>query len=145
MQAVIFDLDETLLASGTTLHDGVADLLQVLRTLGFRLGVVSDGDHRALVRLEETGIRHFFDGVVCADQRVGPKTPIALQRLTEQLGADPELSTFVGHTQNDILSGKHAGLRQTIRVAHGQSADDRYPIDADHVVGTVPAVLDVIG
>ena len=145
MQAVIFDLDETLFASATTLHDGVADLLQVLRTLGFRLGVVSDGDHRALVRLEEAGVRHLFDGVLCASHRVNPKSPIAIQRLVEQLDADPAESTFVGYNAGDILSGKHAGMRQTIRVAHGQSADDRHPIDADHVVGTVPAVLDVIG
>lgn len=145
MQAVIFDLDETLFNGGIQLHDGVADLLELLRKLGFRLGVVSDDDHRAIVRLEEAGIRHLFDEVMCADHRANPKSPIAIQRLTERLDADLAESTFVGRSAGDILSGKHAGMGQTIRVAHGQAEDERFPVDADHVVATVPAILDVIG
>lgn len=65
MHAVIFDVDKTVFESGITLRSDVDALLRILRRLGIKTGALTSGDHRVLVRLEEAGIKHYFDGVIC--------------------------------------------------------------------------------
>jgi phosphoglycolate phosphatase-like HAD superfamily hydrolase len=146
MPAVIFDLDHTIFTAESSVRDGVVDLLQILHRLGFRLGGISGEDHRALVRLDEAGLSHYFDKVVCTDQAPAPKETAGVHHLLRQLGTEARESTLVSHAHGDILLGKDAHLRQTIGITHGN--DDTAPLKqagADHLVADIPAVLDVLG
>ncbi len=144
MQAVIFDLDTTLFGGEQgALRDGVADLLHILRRLGVRMGAVTAGDHRMLVRLNEAGIRHLFDSVVCADHVAAPKETEGVTCVLKHMGLEAQHAAFVSHNHQDIAAGKGAGVAKTIHITHGTSAGaDR--VAADHVVEDVPAILDVL-
>ncbi|HEV7453637.1 MAG TPA: HAD family hydrolase [Candidatus Saccharimonadales bacterium] len=144
MQAVIFDLDDTIFAAGDMLHEGVAELLTILRRLGVKIGALSSSDHRVLVRLDEAGIRHHFDSVVCSDHAEEPKGTAAVHQLLQNMLVEAHETAMVSHAHSDMVLGKHAGVGKTIRVAHG-SANDRDRQGADHIIEDIPAVLDVLG
>jgi phosphoglycolate phosphatase-like HAD superfamily hydrolase len=144
MKAIIFDIDHTIF-DGEKLHEGVADLLAILRNLGINLGALTNEDHRAIVRLDEAGIRHYFADVLCNEQDDQPKSEAALDRLLEHLGSKRDQATLVSHAHADILLGKDAGLAKTIGVSHG--AKNTSPLEeagADHIVPDIPTVLDVL-
>jgi phosphoglycolate phosphatase-like HAD superfamily hydrolase len=144
MQAVIFDLDDTVFAAEDALHDGVQDLLAILHRLGVKVGALSSDDHRILVRLDEAGIRHHFDSVVCSEHVTEPKGTEAVQQLLSNLRVEAQDAAMVSHTHSDIVLGQHAGVGKTIRVAHG-SANERDRRGADHIIEDIPTVLDVLG
>lgn len=145
MRAVVFDIDYTLFDVEEKLHDGVADLLTILRRLGFRIGALSSNDHRALVRLDEAGIRHFFDAILCTDHVKTPKTKTGLRRVLREMDIRAEHAILVSHAHSDILLGKDVKLQKTIGVTHGwEQSKPLAKAGADHVVENVSAVLDVV-
>jgi phosphoglycolate phosphatase-like HAD superfamily hydrolase len=144
MQAVIFDLDDTVFSAENVLHDGVADLLTILRRLGVKIGALSSSDHRVLVRLDEAGIRHHFDSVVCRNHAEEPKGTAAVHQLLQNMRVEAHETAMVSHTHGDIVLGKHAGIGKTIRVTHGP-AHERDRLGADHIIEDIPTVLDVLG
>ncbi|HSX16702.1 MAG TPA: HAD family hydrolase [Patescibacteria group bacterium] len=144
MQAVIFDLDDTLFAAEGVLHEGVVDLLAILHRLGVKIGALASGDHRVLVRLSEAGIAKHFDNVLCSDHLPEPKDPQGVLRLMNEMGVERHQVALVSHAHRDIVLGKHAGLAKTIRVAHGPAVADGHFAPADHIVEDIPGVLDVL-
>jgi len=145
MDAIIFDLDHTLFAGEGLLHDGVADLLAIVRRLGIKVAGLSSADHRVLVRLDEAGIREFFDHILCAEQTLIPKHSGGVYHLLSMMQAAPEHTALVSHAHADILLSKDAGLAKAIGVSHGSlNAGPLHEAGADHVVENVPAVLDVL-
>lgn len=144
MQAVIFDLDNTVFASNDALHEGVGELLVILRRLGVKVGALTGGDHRMLVRLEEAGIRGHFDSVLCSEHMSEPKDPAGVERLLASLRVEPQHTALVSNRHSDIVLGKHAGMAKTIRVTHGEQPVRGHAAEADHVVEDIPTVLDVL-
>ena len=145
MHAIIFDLDHTIFGADRVLHEGVADLLAVLRNLGLEIGALSSDDHRILVYLDEAGIRGYFSEVLCGAHAEDPKSVASLQRLMKQLGTETHEAALVSHAHSDILLGKDAGLAKTIGVSHGRK--NHLPLQkagSDHVVIDIPSVLDVL-
>jgi len=143
MQAVIFDLDDTLFTAEQTLHDDVQNLLAILRRLGIKVGALTSGDHRMLVRLDEAGIGKHFDHVISSEHTDEPKAPDAVSQLLRVLRVDPQDTAMVSFARADIALGKHAGLGKTIRVAHG-SVTESERHGADHLVENIPTILDVL-
>lgn len=144
-RAVIFDVDHTVFAAEQTLHEGVAELLHILRQLGFKLGALSGNDHRALVRLDEAGIKHLFESVLCSDQVANSKAVDGVQHVLRELGAEPSDAILVSHAYSDILLGQEAGLAKMIGVSHGLT--NTKPLKragAHRVVEDIPSILDVV-
>ncbi len=145
MRAVIFDLDHTVFTADNALHEGVAELLLILRRLGIKIGAVSSNDHRTLVRLDEAGIRGQFDHVLCADNAPTPKGVDGVWYLLRLLDVEPHETALVSHAYSDILLGLEAELKKTIAVAHGTAhAEPLHKAGAHHVVENIPEVLDVL-
>lgn len=143
MQAIIFDLDDTVFTGDETLHEGVYDLLLILRRLGMATGALTAGDHRMLVRLEGAGIRGHFDSVLCSEHIDDPKDTPGIERLLATMQVAAEDTILVSASHEDITLGKHSGLRKTIRVTHGRKAA-LVTDDADHIVDDIPTILDVL-
>jgi phosphoglycolate phosphatase-like HAD superfamily hydrolase len=144
MRAVIFDVDHTLFV-GNKLHEGVADLLVILERLGITIGALSSNDHRVLVRLDEAGIRQHMKHVLCTAHMPEPKAPSGVRRLLQDMDAREEHAVLISHAHADIALGKAVGLVKVIGVTHGLAgAAPMRQAGADHVVDTVPAVLDVL-
>jgi phosphoglycolate phosphatase-like HAD superfamily hydrolase len=145
MQAVVFDLDHTIFDANQALHEGVADLLAILRNLGVQIGAISTKDHRMLVHLDEAGIRQYFSEVMCSAHSDNPKSTASLYTLMRQMGAQQHQTTLISHAHADILLGKDAKLAKTIGVSHGNlNAMPLHEAGADHVVANIPEVLDVL-
>jgi phosphoglycolate phosphatase-like HAD superfamily hydrolase len=144
VRAIIFDIDHTIFAENE-LREGVADLLAILQRLGLKVGALSSDDHRALVRLDEAGIRHFFSGIVCSSHIDYPKAPGGVQRLLEHLGVESHEATLASHAHADILLAKEVGLAKVIGVTHGTANTKALrEAGADHLVDDIPGVLDVL-
>lgn len=145
MHAVIFDIDHTIFDANQALREGVVDLLAILQNLGVKVGALSSKDHRALVHLDEAGIRTYFNEVLCGAHAESPKSVESVHRLLQQLGGDLHQAVFVSHAHADILLGKEAGLAKTIGVSHGiKNAVPLHQAGADHIISNIPAVLDVL-
>jgi phosphoglycolate phosphatase-like HAD superfamily hydrolase len=144
MRAVLFDLDHTMFTAEGTLRDGAKELLDILRRLGIRIGGLSNGDHRVLVRLDEAGIIRYFDRVLCADQTLEPKAVAGVHHLLSLLQVQTHETTLVSRAHADILLAKDAGIAKTIGISHGLDAAPLSDAGADHIVAAVPDVLDVL-
>jgi phosphoglycolate phosphatase-like HAD superfamily hydrolase len=145
MRAVIFDIDHTIFNANQALHDSVVDLLKILKNLGIRVGAISGNDHRALVRLDEAGIRHLFMDVMCSDYDESPKSTAALHRLLQKLEVELDETALVSHAHADILLGKDAGVARTIGISFGsKNIKPLREAGADHIVSNIPSILDVL-
>lgn len=146
MRAIVFDLDSTLFKNDDTPHEDVASLLAILGQLGYAVGGISSGDHRALVRLDEAGIRKYFTAVICSDHTPTPKDSAGIHLLAEHLGMSLDDSVFISHIYHDVVLAKKAGMRRAIGVAHAPASltHPLYDAGADHVVHNISAILDVL-
>lgn len=142
MHAVIFDLDHTIFSTDVALHDDVVSLLAILRRLGLKVGALTSADHRMLVRLDEAGIRHYFDAVVCAAQISQPKAPAGIEHVLRRMDVKPQHVALISHLEDDMALGKQAGLGKVIHVAYGLPPHGG--VDADHMVKDIATVLDVL-
>ncbi len=124
----------------TTLYDGVAEVVQTLRTHGHRLGIVtSKMDAIARRSLRHVGLEDDFDVVVGCDatQRHKPH-PEPVSFALERLGSTSDEAVFIGDSPFDILAGNGAGVR-TIAVTWGAfsrdtltAADPSYVVERPH-------------
>jgi len=122
---------DTHLIDETRLYPGVPDMLEALRSAGFRLAVFTNkpyGSTRFI--LKGLGIEDFFPVVVGADSGFPLKPePDALYHILKETGTDAAGSWMVGDNWTDIDSGHAAGFR-TIYCTYGYGAPDQNQLDA---------------
>lgn len=129
------------------LRDGVAETLGEIRRRGLHLGIVSNIDEDQLLHLgEAAGLSRFFDSIL-SSERAGsckPDTRIYEEAL-RRAGCGPEHALFVGDSiHQDILGANRAGIRAALlwhRPDRTPAGDGGRP---DHVIRTIPEVLDLL-
>jgi pyrophosphatase PpaX len=94
------------------IYDGVREMLQALRSAGYRLGIVT-GKGRAAW---EVTARHVqlgrFEVVVTEDDAAEPKPhPGGLLDAARALGVQPSAAAYIGDSTGDIEAGRRAGMR----------------------------------
>lgn len=103
-----------------TLRPGAADLLRGLRSLGLKLGIVSNTASLYLVfdLLDKYGIREYFSNVTLSSQVAYRKPhPNIFQIALRQLRSDAGSSVYIGDTvSRDILGAKRAGFAYAILI-----------------------------
>lgn len=92
-------------------YPGIPELLQALRQAGMRTAVVSNKADYGVQEL----CRQYFPGLfdVAVGQRDGIRTkpaPDAVLAVLEQLQIAPEQAVFIGDSDVDVLTARHAGL-----------------------------------
>ena len=102
------------------LRPRVAEMLQGLKDLGLKLGVISNtaAMYQVFDSLEEYGIRDFFDDVTLSSV-TGMRKPLAdvFFVSTRQLCVCPEDCVYVGDTvSRDIIGSKKAGFARAIQI-----------------------------
>lgn len=117
----------------TCLYPGVASLLMVLHTKGYRMAVVSNKMQSGVTELA----RSFFQGVI--DVAIGEQpgiprkpAPDMVRVALEQLGVDASEAVYVGDSDVDLLTASNAGLpcisvlwgfrNRDFLIAHGATA-----------------------
>jgi putative hydrolase of the HAD superfamily len=98
------------------LYEEVTGVLELLRSSGLRLGVLSNFDERLEVILEDLGVRGFFDTVVFSSGTGTRKPDPAIFRLAaEGLGLEPEEIIHVGDSYaEDYLGAIQAGMKAVL-------------------------------
>src|SRR5579862_5005204 len=110
------------LGQKTELFDGVRELLQELRDLGYFLAVATGKSRVGLNRaLDESRLTSLFDSTRCADETFSKPHPAMLQELTRQLGQDLERTVMIGDTTHDLQMAANAGAAG-IGVGYGAHA-----------------------
>jgi len=103
----------------TELFDGVRELLQELRDLGYFLGVATGKSRVGLNRaLDESRLTSLFDGTRCADETFSKPHPAMLHELTRELGQDLGRTVMIGDTTHDLQMAKNAGAA-SVGVTYG--------------------------
>ena len=95
-----------------SIYEGIEELLSELSKAGYGLGIVSS---RTKEMFEEdlciSGIRHYFNTVVCADDTQGHKpTADPLLKYMELSGAGKEEIIFIGDSVHDSKCAENAGV-----------------------------------
>ncbi|MFD6098934.1 HAD-IA family hydrolase [Nocardiopsis flavescens] len=140
--------DMSTLLSEHRLRPGIRDLLHAARTLGVRVGIVSNAHsgraHRSLLR--EAGLQDRVGVQVYSDE-VGIRKPhpemIAL--AARALGTVPERCWYVGDTQDrDVVAGRRAGAAAVVLTRHHHTDTPPYPVreTADAVFDTPEGLVD---
>lgn len=127
MTTVVFDVDGALV-NGDKLYPAVAELLPILRRLGFRLQALGSAE-----RLAAHAIDGYFDVVVADVQAIG--------------AAAYDDIVLVSGTVSHLQAGQAAGLGKLIGVTHRVDgvAEQLQTAGAHHVVRGASTVLDALG
>ena len=134
-----------------SLRPGVPEMLQGLRDLGLKLGIISNTAslYQVFDQLEKYGIREYFEDVTLSSQ-VGYRKPHpGIFRVSLlQMRSNARRSVYVGDTvSRDIIGSKRAGFACSILI-HSQltqEKDEALPDDMPRPDFTVSAISDVLG
>ncbi|GCF94863.1 phosphatase [Enterococcus florum] len=94
------------------LFNGILELLQELKQLGYRLGVVTSKLRSdAVVEFAAFGLNTFFDVIITADDTPLHKpNPEPLLKALEELNADNQASLYIGDSLYDMLCAESSGV-----------------------------------
>lgn len=126
------------------LSDGTKELLDHLKSQGFKIGLVTTRGSNSLSRLLSMhGISEAFDVVInrddCKERKPHPQPILA---ALEKIGVAPERAIYVGDKQvDDIISGNSIGMR-TVLVNSDEL--DPYCAKPDYHVATPSEVLSIL-
>ncbi len=93
-------------------YPDVVPTLEWLKKSGYRLGVVTSGPEYQRLKLELTGLSHYFDVVVTREDvnAIKPEPRIFLTAL-EAINAEPHESLMVGDSlSQDVYGAKNLGM-----------------------------------
>jgi putative hydrolase of the HAD superfamily len=128
-------------------YEGVAETLQLLRSQGYNMGIVTDAHSRdATMRLIKTGLLEFFCCMVSYDMvKVKKPDPAPFQFALEMLMASPEETIFVGDSpRRDIEPCRNLGI-QTVYARYGDRfSKDRTSIIADYCIDSLRDLPEII-
>lgn len=128
------------------LYDGIADLLDDLRSAGIRLAVATSKPEPAARRiLEHFGIAAHFEVIAgaCADGSRAAKSQVLADALS-QLGPLPPAVLMVGDRIHDVEGASVHGI-DTVVVEWGYGAADFADAAAPASVATVSELREVLG
>lgn len=154
-QAVVADFDNKLArflelyeeepAVRTRPYPGVMETLALLKTMGFKLAVVTNKPQDATLKaLAGLGLDGFFDSVVGGGvtEKLKPH-PMALAHALREMRAEAGKALMVGDNANDVEAAKALGI-PVIVVAYGYSRIDPKQLGADLLIdhfADLPAAL----
>lgn len=138
-RADIQRIREERIRGNTVAKGAVRAELERLRASGYHLAVATnDTTNSARLNLEDMGIEHAFDAVICADSGFGRKPEggglLEACRIT---GCSPLEAVMVGDTATDWLAAQAAGFGRFIAIADGAPARPDFIPSAELVLATI--------
>ena len=125
--------------SRSTVYDGVAETLAVLRARGLPLAVVTNKAHDFTVPLlAAMELEGYFAAVISGDTTAHKKPhPAPLREACARLGVAPEAALMIGDSANDSLAARAAGMA-VLLVDYGYS--EGLPVDTIECDGLLSSV-----
>lgn len=94
------------------LVEGASETILELRRRDLRLGIVTSGTERRVIReIEQLGLKSVFEAVICNEHIVNKKPhPEGLEKAMQQLACSPKSCSYIGDAPEDVQMGKRAGV-----------------------------------
>lgn len=128
-------------------YDGVYETIEYLYEKGYKLAIVTTKIKKtALMGLELTGLKKFFDVVVALDdvEKAKPDTE-PLEKALAQLGSTKETAMMIGDSIHDVLAGKNLGIPTAVVGWSIQGEEKIREFGADYTLQHMSDLLDIIG
>lgn len=126
-----------------------ADVLQALRSRGYRLGLISNaGDEDDVQTLiDRAGLREYFEVIlISAAEGIRKPNPRIFWRALERLGVGPERAAMVGDTLGaDLLGAQNAGIFAIWVTKHANSPGNRAHLDTIRPDATIETIGELPG
>jgi phosphoglycolate phosphatase len=114
-----------LASDGSSLFDGVREVLDILKSHDVLLGVATGKARRGLNRvMDETGLTDYFAATRCSDEALSKPHPQMLLELMDELGMPPQETAMVGDTEYDMEMATNAGAGK-IALRSGVHSEER--------------------
>ena len=134
------------------LRPKVGEMLQGLKSLGMKLGIVSNTAalYQVFDILEEYGIRDYFQDVTLSSVTgIRKPDPNIFQVAMRQLQSTPEQSVYVGDTvSRDIIGSKRAGFAVAIQIGSQLTKEKdkgvRREFEPDYMVEDIYEVYPIV-
>lgn len=92
-------------------YDGIVDTLKELKRRGYKLAVVSNKRHEAVVKLCDTFYSGLFDEMLGETEGINRKpAPDMVNLVLDRLKSDKSHSVYVGDSDVDIKTANNSGL-----------------------------------
>ncbi len=120
-------------------YPGVKEGLQALKAAGFRLACITNkGEKFTAPLLQATGLRDFFELVLCGDTLPRRKPdPLPLLHACERFGILPEEMVLIGDSVNDVQAARAAGCH-VLCVPYGYNEGAAVQeLDSDGIVSSL--------
>lgn len=135
-------MHDTLIAE----YEGVYETIEQLHKDGYNLAIVTTKIHKtALMGLEVTGLKKFFDVVVGLDDVTNAKPHTEpLEKALAQLGVSKEGAMMIGDSKYDILAGKNLGI-PTVAVGWTIQGEEHVrSFEPDYVISNMRELLTIV-
>lgn len=128
-----------------SLFPDTKDVLEALLKRGLKLAAITTRSARTSVRsLEQTGILHYFDLVLSAEDVSFHKPhPEPLLKALAIFNIKPEEAVMVGDTSADIEAGKNAGTK-TVAALYGFAGERLRETRPDYSINTLRELLSIV-
>lgn len=120
-------------------YPGVVDGLEALQAAGFQMACITNkGEKFTLPLLESTGLRRYFELVICGDTLPRRKPdPLPLTHACERFGIRPEEMVLIGDSLNDVQAARAAGCH-VLCVPYGYNEGAAVQeLDSDGIVSSL--------
>ena len=126
-------------------YDGIVDALKELKRRGYKLAVVSNKRHEAVVKLCDTFYSGLFDEMLGETEGIKRKpAPDMVNLVLDRLKSDKSRSVYVGDSDVDIKTANNSGLNG-IYVSWGfRSKEFLISEGAECIVNTPEQLLEIL-
>ncbi|MCC2615625.1 HAD-IA family hydrolase [Aestuariibacter halophilus] len=136
--AVYLELDQR----PCQLFDRAQWLLSTLKRQRYPLAVATGKARRGLNRaLHQSGIGHYFNETICADESRSKPHPQMLFTLADRFDCQPNQLLMVGDTTHDINMAHAAGCPSVAVTFGAHHADQLADVRPNHMIDTLPELL----
>lgn len=122
---------------------GSEDFLRAARDSGRQLWLATNAHGRSWkLKLDHTGLRHWFDRVICAHDFGAPKEdPRFWQRVIAAHPFDPARTLFVDDSLPVLRAARDYGIGQVVAIRHPDSTQPRREIEGFMAVDRLADLL----
>lgn len=120
-------------------YPGVSEGLDALQRAGYRMACITNkGEKFTLPLLQATGLRDYFELVLCGDTLPRRKPdPLPLTHACERFGIVPGEMLLIGDSLNDVQAARGAGCHVfCVPYGYNEGGDVR-ELDCDAIVPTI--------
>ncbi|MDG7007925.1 MAG: HAD-IA family hydrolase [Nitrososphaerota archaeon] len=134
-------------ARSASIFPGVDGVLRLLKSRGFRIGLLTNSGRAASsLSLTRWGLEGFFELVLTREDIEAMKPrPEGLTKAVRMLGVRPDQAYYIGDSLYDVAAAKGAGVR-SVAVSTGNYPADRLRSEgADYVISALTELPKVLG